>query len=139
MTTSKYNIITFLPKNLFEQFQRLANAYFLFLLILQLIPQISSLNPITTILPLSCVLILKALKDLIDDIVITLYISPPVSSNINHLIFCFVFKQRHRNDNLVNSRPTLVLRGKTLKREKWCQISVGDIIKLQNDDFVAVN
>jgi phospholipid-translocating ATPase len=69
VSTSKYNIITFLPKNLFEQFQRLANAYFLVLLILQLIPQISSLNPITTILPLSCVLILKALKDLIDDIV----------------------------------------------------------------------
>ena len=33
--TSKYNIITFLPLNLFEQFRRLANAYFLFLMILQ--------------------------------------------------------------------------------------------------------
>lgn len=60
-------------------------------------------------------LILKALKDLIDDIA------------------------RHRNDNLVNSRPTLVLRGRSLKKEKWCQIVVGDIIKLQNDDFVAAD
>lgn len=33
--TSKYNIFTFLPLNLFEQFRRLANAYFLFLMILQ--------------------------------------------------------------------------------------------------------
>lgn len=33
--TSKYNIITFLPVNLFEQFQEVANTYFLFLLILQ--------------------------------------------------------------------------------------------------------
>ena len=33
--TSKYNFFTFLPLNLFEQFQRIANAYFLFLLILQ--------------------------------------------------------------------------------------------------------
>ena len=114
MSTSKYNVITFLPKNLFEQFQRLANAYFIVLLILQLIPPISSLNPITTILPLTCVLTLKAVKDLIDDIA------------------------RHRNDNLVNSRPTLVLRGKHLRKEKWCQIMVGDIIKLQCDEFVAV-
>uniref|UniRef100_A0A1I8AAS4 PhoLip_ATPase_N domain-containing protein n=1 Tax=Steinernema glaseri TaxID=37863 RepID=A0A1I8AAS4_9BILA len=33
--TSKYNVVTFIPKNLFEQFQRLANTYFLFLLGLQ--------------------------------------------------------------------------------------------------------
>lgn len=33
--TSKYNLFTFLPLNLFEQFQRIANAYFLILLILQ--------------------------------------------------------------------------------------------------------
>lgn len=33
--TSKYNVFTFLPLNLFEQFQRVANAYFLVLLILE--------------------------------------------------------------------------------------------------------
>ena len=35
ISTAKYSLITFLPKNLFEQFRRLANAYFLFLLFLQ--------------------------------------------------------------------------------------------------------
>lgn len=35
--TSKYTVLTFLPKNGFEQFQRIANFYFLCLLILQVI------------------------------------------------------------------------------------------------------
>ena len=37
--------------------------------ILQLIPQISSLTPVTTIVPLVAVLLITALKDGIDDIV----------------------------------------------------------------------
>nr|XP_021144013.1 phospholipid-transporting ATPase IC-like [Columba livia] len=35
--TYRYNLITFLPLNLFEQFKRAANFYFLVLLILQVI------------------------------------------------------------------------------------------------------
>ncbi|KAI5722732.1 hypothetical protein M8J76_012802 [Diaphorina citri] len=50
--TSKYTLLTFLPLNLLEQFQRLANFYFLCLMLLQMISVISSLTPITTIIPL---------------------------------------------------------------------------------------
>ncbi|MGH0174835.1 UNVERIFIED_CONTAM: hypothetical protein FKN15_069196 [Acipenser sinensis] len=53
--------------NLFEQFQRIANAYFLFLLILQLIPEISSLSWFTTVVPLMLVLTATAAKDAIED------------------------------------------------------------------------
>ena len=67
--TSKYSLLTFLPLNLFEQFQRLANFYFACLLILQLIDVISSLTPVTTAVPLVGVLTLIAIKDGYDDIV----------------------------------------------------------------------
>uniref|UniRef100_A0A8I5P273 Phospholipid-transporting ATPase n=1 Tax=Papio anubis TaxID=9555 RepID=A0A8I5P273_PAPAN len=67
--TSKYSVFNFLPLNLFEQFQRLANAYFLILLFLQLIPQISSLTWYTTMTPLMVVLSITAVKDAIDDLV----------------------------------------------------------------------
>lgn len=67
--TSKYSLLTFLPLNLLEQFQRIANFYFLCLLVLQLIPAISSLTPITTVIPLIGVLMLTAIKDAYDDIV----------------------------------------------------------------------
>ncbi|XP_055329116.1 phospholipid-transporting ATPase ID-like [Paramacrobiotus metropolitanus] len=113
--TSKYNIVTFLPKNLFEQFQRLANFYFLILLILQVIPQISSLTPITTVVPLVAVLTLTALKDAMDDI------------------------QRHRNDNLVNGRISYVLRDGDFREERWDKVVVGDIIRMENDQFVAAD
>ncbi|GBP31598.1 Probable phospholipid-transporting ATPase IM [Eumeta japonica] len=69
--TSKYSIITFLPLNLLEQFQRLANFYFLCLLVLQLIPAISSLTPITTAIPLIGVLALTAVKDAYDDFLVS--------------------------------------------------------------------
>lgn len=67
--TSKYTVITFLPLNLLEQFQRLANFYFLCLLVLQTVRVISSLTPITTALPLIGVLSLTAIKDAYDDFV----------------------------------------------------------------------
>uniref|UniRef100_A0A8C3U9R3 Phospholipid-transporting ATPase n=1 Tax=Catharus ustulatus TaxID=91951 RepID=A0A8C3U9R3_CATUS len=73
--TCKYNPITFLPLNLFEQFKRAANFYFLVLLILQSIPQISTLSWFTTLVPLLLVLGVTAVKDLVDDIVRTLSVS----------------------------------------------------------------
>ncbi|XP_009696547.1 PREDICTED: phospholipid-transporting ATPase FetA-like, partial [Cariama cristata] len=113
--TSKYNFFTFLPLNLFEQFQRIANAYFLFLLILQLIPQISSLSWFTTVVPLVLVLAVSGVKDAIDDF------------------------NRHKSDKHVNNRPVQVLINGMLKDEKWMNIQVGDIIKLENNNFVTAD
>uniref|UniRef100_A0A7N6A8W2 Phospholipid-transporting ATPase n=1 Tax=Anabas testudineus TaxID=64144 RepID=A0A7N6A8W2_ANATE len=113
--TSKYNIITFLPINLFEQFQEVANTYFLFLLILQLIPQISSLSWFTTIVPLALVLSITAVKDATDDYF------------------------RHKSDNQVNNRQSQVLIRGSLQNEKWMNVRVGDIIKLENKQFVAAD
>uniref|UniRef100_A0A8C1YRR1 Phospholipid-transporting ATPase n=1 Tax=Cyprinus carpio TaxID=7962 RepID=A0A8C1YRR1_CYPCA len=89
--TSKYNPFTFLPLNLFEQFQRIANAYFLFLLILQVIPAISSLSWFTTVVPLVLVLSVTAAKDAIDDI---------VSTRIHSLFIFLSFFPLLRGDDL---------------------------------------
>ncbi|VDO18550.1 unnamed protein product [Heligmosomoides polygyrus] len=67
--TSKYNALTFIPQNLFEQFQRIANFYFLVLMILQFIPQISSISWYSTAIPLVIVLCFSAVKDGYDDMV----------------------------------------------------------------------
>ncbi|XP_068165952.1 phospholipid-transporting ATPase ID-like isoform X4 [Antennarius striatus] len=83
--TSKYNFFTFLPLNLFEQFQRIANAYFLFLLVLQVIPQISSLSWFTTVVPLVLVLSVTAAKDATDDIADLLLLSSSEPLNLVYI------------------------------------------------------
>ena len=65
--TTKYNIITFLPKALILQFVRLANIYFLFSAILNCIPQISPLSPATAVVPIIIVLSVSIIREGIED------------------------------------------------------------------------
>ncbi|XP_075210941.1 ATPase phospholipid transporting 8B [Lycorma delicatula] len=113
--TSKYSVTNFLPLNLFEQFQRLANFYFLCLMILQMISIISSLTPVTTAVPLIGVLCLTAIKDAYDDY------------------------QRHKSDSKVNNRKSKTVQNGRLVEEKWSQVHVGDIIRMENNQFVAAD
>eukprot|EP00913_Durusdinium_trenchii_P032295 g30239.t1 len=62
--TSHYTVLNFVPKNLLEQFSKPANMYFLFLMCLQTIPEVTVTGQIPTIaLPLVTVIFMNALKD----------------------------------------------------------------------------
>ncbi|KAL8204052.1 UNVERIFIED_CONTAM: Phospholipid-transporting ATPase IC [Gekko kuhli] len=113
--TYKYNPITFLPLNLLEQFKRAANFYFLVLLILQAIPQITTLSWYTTLIPLLLVLGITAIKDLVDDIA------------------------RHRMDNEINNRTCDVIKDGRFKSAKWKDVKVGDVIRLAKNAFVPAD
>ena len=66
--TNKYTWYNFLPKNLLEQFSQTGNLYFLMVALGQLIPSISNTKgrP-ATLLPLSVVVFMQAVKDLFED------------------------------------------------------------------------
>ncbi|KAJ9113189.1 hypothetical protein QFC22_006028 [Naganishia vaughanmartiniae] len=85
--TSKYTVITFLPRNLFEQFRRIANIFFLGIAILQFFPEFATVSPGLVILPLLVVLGITALKDGYEDV------------------------KRHQADHRVNHTITYVLGG----------------------------
>jgi hypothetical protein len=68
ISTAKYTFVTFLPRNLFEQFLRVANMYFLLMVILQLIPGLSPTSIVTTVAPLVFVLAVNAIKEGYDDV-----------------------------------------------------------------------
>ncbi|KAM0756281.1 phospholipid-translocating P-type ATPase [Meredithblackwellia eburnea MCA 4105] len=86
--TSKYNIFTFIPRNLIEQFRRVANIFFLVLVILQFFPKFTTVSPGLSALPLIVVLLITAIKDGYEDL------------------------KRHQSDRAINGIKVLALRGK---------------------------
>ncbi|ELK29455.1 Putative phospholipid-transporting ATPase IK [Myotis davidii] len=113
--TAKYNFFSFLPLNLYEQFHRMSNVYFLFIIILQGIPEISTLPWFTLFAPFTCLLLIRATRDLADDI------------------------GRHRSDRTINSRPCRMLVGSSFLWRKWKDLCVGDLVCLHKDNVVPAD
>jgi hypothetical protein len=70
ISTGIYAWYNFIPLNLFLQFSKLANFYFLLMLVLEVIPSISDTGgaPVL-ILPLGFVVGVSMIKDLVEDMV----------------------------------------------------------------------
>jgi len=112
--TSKYTWLTFLPKNLMEQFSKMANVYFLFIMVLQCIPPISISNGQPAILfPLAFVITVSAIKDIFED------------------------RKRHKSDDIENNTPVEWLNPKTgkLETKKWQDLRVGQVAKINCDEY----
>lgn len=69
ISTTKYTLWNFIPKNLYYQLQRLSNIYFILVMIFALIPGVSPIFPITSILPVVFILVTTAAKDALEDFV----------------------------------------------------------------------
>lgn len=65
--TTKYTFLSFLPKNLLEQFHRVANLYFIFIVLLNWFPSINAFGKEVAMIPVLFVLGVTALKDLFED------------------------------------------------------------------------
>ena len=110
--TTKYTIITFVPVALFYQFLRVANWYFLMIAILQSIPAISPLNPVTAILPLAFVLMVSLIREAIEDY------------------------RRYRSDRKTNMMKFEKLEAKgRFESVQSKNIKVGDILLVREDDI----
>ncbi|XP_010540082.1 PREDICTED: probable phospholipid-transporting ATPase 4 [Tarenaya hassleriana] len=111
VSTTRYNLITFFPKCLYEQFHRAANFYFLVAAILSVFP-LSPFNKWSMIAPLVFVVGLSMLKEALED------------------------WRRFMQDVKINARKAYVRKGDgVFRRRTWKKIKVGDIVKVKKDDF----
>ncbi|KAL0397361.1 UNVERIFIED_CONTAM: Phospholipid-transporting ATPase 1, partial [Sesamum calycinum] len=108
--TGKYSILTFLPRNLFEQFHRVAYIYFLVIAILNQLPQLAVFGRGASIMPLAFVLLVTAIKDGYEDY------------------------RRHRSDKIENSRLAWALLNEQFQQIRWKDIRVGQIIKVSANE-----
>ncbi|XP_018549634.1 probable phospholipid-transporting ATPase IA isoform X3 [Lates calcarifer] len=115
VSTAKYNVLTFLPRFLYSQFRRAANAFFLFIALLQQIPDVSPTGRWTTLVPLLFILVVAAVKEVIEDL------------------------KRHNADNVVNKKECQVLRNGAWEIVHWEKVEVGDIIRVNGSDFVPAD
>ncbi|XP_036372261.1 probable phospholipid-transporting ATPase IF isoform X4 [Megalops cyprinoides] len=107
--SSKYTIWNFVPKNLFEQFRRIANFYFLIIFLVQLMIDTPT-SPVTSGLPLFFVITVTAIKQGYEDWL------------------------RHKADNEVNGAPVFVVRSGSLVQTRSKNIRVGDIVRVAKDE-----
>ncbi|KAJ0235198.1 Phospholipid-transporting ATPase 1 [Hirschfeldia incana] len=104
--TAKYSVFTFLPRNLFEQFHRVAYVYFLVIAVLNQLPQLAVFGRGASIMPLAFVLLVSAIKDAYEDF------------------------RRHRSDRVENNRLALVFEDGEFREKQWKYIRVGEVIKV---------
>ncbi|KAK7880414.1 hypothetical protein WMY93_032948 [Mugilogobius chulae] len=85
--TTKYTLLSFLPKNLFEQFHRFANVYFVFIALLNFVPVVNAFQPELALAPVVFILSVTGIKDLWED-----YRRHRSDKEINHMD-CLVFSR----------------------------------------------
>uniref|UniRef100_A0A673XCY6 Phospholipid-transporting ATPase n=1 Tax=Salmo trutta TaxID=8032 RepID=A0A673XCY6_SALTR len=109
IVSSKYTLWNFIPKNLFEQFRRIANFYFLLIFLVQLIIDTPT-SPVTSGLPLFFVITVTAIKQGYEDWL------------------------RHKADCSINECPVDVVKEGTVVRTQSHKLRVGDVVMAREDE-----
>ncbi|CAL1137706.1 unnamed protein product [Cladocopium goreaui] len=120
VSTTRYKWWTIIPLNLFEQFHRVANIWFLIVSVLQMLPfKISPTTSWATLVPLCGVLFVTFCKDAYEDL------------------------KRWRDDCRVNNQTCKVFTGaegpNAFRSIKWSEVQVGNFVKLTRDQPVPAD
>ncbi|XP_006351161.1 phospholipid-transporting ATPase 2 isoform X1 [Solanum tuberosum] len=112
ISNRKYTVWNFLPKNLWEQFSRFMNQYFLLIACLQLWSLITPVNPASTWGPLIFIFAVSATKEAWDDY------------------------NRYLSDKKANEKEVWVVRKGIRKHIQAQDVCVGNIVWLRENDEV---
>ena len=112
--TNKYTILTFLPLNLFHQFSRLANFYFL-IVVLLLQFNWAPISASAAVVPLILVIGISAIREAYEDYL------------------------RWKSDQKINAQSARRIENSEWVETRWDQLRVGDVIEVRKDEEVPAD
>jgi magnesium-transporting ATPase (P-type) len=161
--TSRYTFFNFIPRQLIAQFSKVANLYFLFISVLEQIPDLAPTGRYVTILPLSIFVTIAMIHEAYDDFcryrmdkienerkcqvlriyrnISTICVANPMSevkSMNNDKQQHHHHQQQQQEDELpvdiIESRVACVW-----QEIRWRQLAVGDIVRIKQDDWIPAD
>ena len=113
--TTQYTLLTFLPLALFDQYKNPFNIYFLVSMIINMIPAISSVNPVANIAPVIIVLIINLIREAVEDY------------------------RKYSNDKLSNESLNYVYKLPKFLKQKCANIKVGNIVRVGKEETIPAD
>ncbi|XP_069129407.1 phospholipid-transporting ATPase VA-like isoform X2 [Argopecten irradians] len=115
--TTKYTLLTFFPKNIFEQFHRFANLYFILVVALNWVPQIQAFGKEIAMVPVIFVLAVTCVKDAFEDF------------------------RRYKSDQKINHSHCRLFKSDENRYVKgeWQDIHVGDFVHLSCNEIIPAD
>lgn len=115
--TNKYRLWSFIPMNLFEQFHRMANLYFVGLAILNFVPMVNAFQPEVALIPICVILALTAVKDGWED-----FRRYQADQQLNNMP-CFIFSRKHM----------------CFVERRWKDVRVGDFVRVLSNHIIPAD
>ncbi len=112
ISTSKYTLYNFIPLALLYQYANFFNIFVLLNTIIICIKQLSTVSPISAIVPFIIVTLINLIKEALEDY------------------------KKHKNDYEANNSKAILFKSPNFFDSKWSEINVGNIIKINKDDII---
>ena len=115
--TTKYSVLTFFPKNLYEQLHRFANIYFVVIALLNFVPVVNAFQPEVSLIPICVIMAMTAIKDAWED-----FRRYKLDKEINHM-GCYVYSRKDH----------------AYVEKCWKDVRVGDFVQLQCNETIPAD
>ncbi|GAB0196073.1 phospholipid-transporting ATPase VB [Grus japonensis] len=115
--TTKYTFLTFLPKNIYEQFHRFANIYFVLIALLNFVPVVNAFQPEVSVIPICVIMAITSIKDAWED-----FRRYKLDKEINHM-GCYIYSREER----------------AYVEKCWKDVRVGDFVQLQCNETIPAD